>query len=109
MARADAGTRTPHLFSTLIACALTAAILGAGRMLAVHLEHSTLPAIASEAFPLKNQGLAFQRAAARATAAQNHRRSSRRHTPPVVQTFASRFLRHQALTCPRPLESAKIG
>jgi D-alanine transfer protein len=63
MARADAGTRTPHLFSALIACALTAAILWAGRMLAVHLERSTLPAIASEPFPLKNQGLAFQRAA----------------------------------------------
>src|SRR5438876_11461248 len=66
MARADAGTRTPHLFSALIACALTAAILWAGRVLAVHLEHSTLPAIASEVFPLKNQGLAFQRAAVRA-------------------------------------------
>jgi len=66
MARADAGTRIPHLFSALIACALTAAILWAGRVLAVHLEHSTLPAIASEVFPLKNQGLAFQRAAVRA-------------------------------------------
>jgi D-alanine transfer protein len=66
MARADAGTRTPHLFSALIACALTGAILWAGRMLAVHLEHRTLPAIAPEAFPLKNQGLAFQRAAVRA-------------------------------------------
>jgi len=66
MARADAGTRTLHLFSALIACALTAAILWAGRMLAVHLEHSTLPAIAPVAFPLKNQGLAFQRAAVRA-------------------------------------------
>jgi len=66
MARADAGTRTLHLFSALIACALTAAILWAGRMLAVHLEHSTLAAIASEPFSLKNQGLAFQRAAVRA-------------------------------------------
>jgi D-alanine transfer protein len=66
MARADAGERTPHLFSALIACALTAAILWAGRMLAVHLEHSTLTAIASQPFSLKNQGLVFQRAAVRA-------------------------------------------
>src|SRR5438477_3047130 len=66
MARADAGTRTSHLFSAFIACALTAAILWAGRMLAVHLEHSTLPAIAPEPFPLKNQELGFQRAAVRA-------------------------------------------
>jgi D-alanine transfer protein len=66
MARADAGERTPHLFSALIACAFAAAILWAGRMLAVHLERSTLAAIASEPFSLKNQGLVFQRAAVRA-------------------------------------------
>jgi D-alanine transfer protein len=66
MARADAGTRTPHLLSALIAAALVAGILWAGRMLAVHLEGGTLSATVPELFLLKNQGLAFQRAAARA-------------------------------------------
>jgi D-alanine transfer protein len=66
MARADAGTRIPHLFSALIAAALVAGILWAGRILAVHLERGTLSATASELFLIKNQGLAFQRAAARA-------------------------------------------
>src|SRR4030095_6002729 len=34
------------------------------KMLAVHLEHATILSSAPELFPLKNQGLAFQRAAA---------------------------------------------
>jgi D-alanine transfer protein len=56
----------PHLFSALIACGLVAAALSAGRIIAVHLERSTLASTAPTVFPLKNQGLAFQRAAARA-------------------------------------------
>ncbi len=55
-----------HLFSALTACGLAAAILFAGRMIAIHLEHSTLPSTAPELFPVKTQGLAFQRAAAHA-------------------------------------------
>ncbi len=56
----------PHLFSGLIAAGLVAAILLAAAIVAVHLEHTTIPATAPELFPLKNQGLAFQRAAAHA-------------------------------------------
>ncbi len=57
---------TPHLFSGLIASGMIATVLFAGRMVAVHLEHSTLSSTASELFLLKNQGLAFQRAAVHA-------------------------------------------
>jgi D-alanine transfer protein len=56
----------PHLFSALIACALPIAILGGGRLLAVYLEEKTIHATAPRDFFIKNQGLAFQRAAARA-------------------------------------------
>jgi D-alanine transfer protein len=56
----------PHLFSGLIATGLVAAVLFAGRLVAIHLEHATVPSTAPELFPLKNQGLAFQRAAVRA-------------------------------------------
>jgi hypothetical protein len=60
-----AGTATPHLFSGVIAVGLAAAILFAGRMIAIHLEHNAVHALALRAFPVKNQGLAFQSAAAR--------------------------------------------
>ena len=56
-----------HLISALIACGLVAAIVLAGRMIAIHHEQSTISSTAPERFSLKNQGLAFQRAAARAT------------------------------------------
>jgi D-alanine transfer protein len=62
----SARTGTPHLFSAAIAVAVVAAALLAGRMVAIHLERITIPSTAPELFPLKNQGLAFQRAAARA-------------------------------------------
>ncbi len=62
----SARIRTPHLFSAVIAVGVAATILIAGRTIAVHLEHRTLHAVAPRAFELKNQGLAFQRAAARA-------------------------------------------
>jgi D-alanine transfer protein len=55
----------PHLFSALIACALPIAILGGGRLVAVYLEEKTIHATAPRDFFIKNQGLAFQRAAAR--------------------------------------------
>jgi hypothetical protein len=57
----------PHLFSALIACALPIAILCGGRLLAIHLEKKTIHATAPKDFFIKNQGLAFQRAAARAS------------------------------------------
>jgi D-alanine transfer protein len=56
---------TPHLRSGLIACAIVIAILCSGRMLAIHLERKTVHWIAPKDFFIKNQGLAFERAAAR--------------------------------------------
>jgi D-alanine transfer protein len=56
----------PHLFAGLLASGLVAAVLLGAEMAAVHLEHTTIRASAPQLFPLKNQGLAFQRAAARA-------------------------------------------
>jgi D-alanine transfer protein len=64
--RATAGSFAPHLFSALIACALTAAILCGGRLMAVYLEQRTIHSTAPRDFFIKNQGLAFERAAARA-------------------------------------------
>jgi hypothetical protein len=63
MARASGKKGMPHLFSGLIASGLATAVLFAGRMVAIHLEHATVSSTAPELFPLKNQGLAFQRAA----------------------------------------------
>ena len=62
----DARTNAPHLFSAVISFVLVGAILWTGRTVAIQLEQRALPAVASEPFSLKNQGLAFQRAAARA-------------------------------------------
>ena len=64
--RATARAFAPHLSSALIACALTAAILCGGRLLAIHLEERTIHSTAPRDFFIKNQGLAFERAAARA-------------------------------------------
>ncbi len=54
----------PYLFAAVIASGLVAAVLFGARMIAVHREHATLLSTAPELFPLKNQGLAFQHAAA---------------------------------------------
>ena len=64
--RAIARPGAPHLFSALIACALPIAVLGGGRLLAICLEEKTIHATAPRDFFIKNQGLALQRAAARA-------------------------------------------
>lgn len=66
MERVQARQGMPHLFSGLIAFCFAAAVLLGAQMLAVHLEQETVLSTAPELFPLKNQGLAFQRAAARA-------------------------------------------
>src|SRR5262249_32466216 len=55
----------PHIFAGLFALAITAIVFFAAQRVLIHLEHSTIVATAPEVFPLKNQGLAFQRAAAR--------------------------------------------
>jgi D-alanine transfer protein len=54
---------TPHLFSGVVAAALAALILAVGMRSAIRLERRALPWAAPEVFQLKNQGLAFQRAA----------------------------------------------
>ena len=63
---ATARSFAPHLSSALIACALTAAVLCGGRLLAIYLEQRTIHSTAPRDFFIKNQGLAFERAAARA-------------------------------------------
>ena len=64
--RATARAFTPHLSGALVACALTATILCGGRVLAIYLEERTIHSTAPRDFFIKNQGLAFERAAARA-------------------------------------------
>jgi D-alanine transfer protein len=51
--------------SAISACAIVIAILCSGRMLAIHLERKTVHWIAPRDFFIKNQGLAFERAAVR--------------------------------------------
>src|SRR5262249_38132682 len=57
--------RTPHLIAAMVACAIVIAILCGGRLLAIQLERKTVHWIAPKDFFIKNQGLAFERAAAR--------------------------------------------
>src|SRR5437667_9664882 len=64
--RAIARPGPPHLFSALIAFGLPIAFLCGGRLLAIYLEEKTIHATAPRDFFIKNQGLALQRAAARA-------------------------------------------
>lgn len=64
--RATLRSSAPHLSSALVACALTAAILCGGRLLAIYFEERTIHSTAPRDFFIKNQGLAFERAAARA-------------------------------------------
>jgi D-alanine transfer protein len=66
MLRAHPRQGMPYLFAGLIACGLVAAVLFGAQMVALRLEHSTILSTAPELFPLKNQGLVFQRAAAQA-------------------------------------------
>src|SRR5215475_2333152 len=62
---ATARSRIPHLVSALVACAIVVAILCGARLLAIQLERKTVHRIAPQDFFIKNQGLAFERAAAR--------------------------------------------
>jgi D-alanine transfer protein len=66
MVHMQAKAGMPHFFPALIALGVVAIILFAGRAIAIHVEQDTISATAPEAFSLKNQGLAFQRAAAHA-------------------------------------------
>ncbi|PYK38248.1 MAG: hypothetical protein DME60_11535, partial [Verrucomicrobia bacterium] len=66
MVRAHGKTGLSHLFAGLIALGLAGMVLFGGEMAVIHLEHDTVLSTAPDLFSLKNQGLAFQRAAARA-------------------------------------------
>jgi D-alanine transfer protein len=57
--------RVPHLSAALVACALPIVLLCSVRFLAIQLERKTVHRIAPRDFFIKNQGLAFERAAAR--------------------------------------------
>src|SRR5262245_33449807 len=61
---ATARSSTLHLTTALTACAIVIAILCSGRMLAIQLERKEVHWIAPKDFFIKNQGLAFERAAA---------------------------------------------
>jgi D-alanine transfer protein len=65
----------PHLFASIIALGLAAIIFFAAQRVLIHLEHATIVSTAPESFALKNQGLAFQRAAA--------------HSPNVLPIYGS--------------------
>ena len=56
----------PHLFAGSIALCLAAIVFFAEVRVLMHLEHTTIVSTAPQNFPLKNQGLAFQSAAAHA-------------------------------------------
>jgi D-alanine transfer protein len=56
--------QAPHLFAGLMALGLATIIFFAAQRVLIHLEHATIVSTAPESFALKNQGLAFQRAAA---------------------------------------------
>jgi len=73
----------PHLFAGIVALGLAAIILFAAQRALIHLEHATIVSTAPESFALKNQGLAFQRAAA--------------HSPNVLPIYgSSELLRPEA-------------
>jgi len=65
----------PHLFAGIIALGLAVIIFFAAERVLIHLEHATIVSTAPERFVLKNQGLAFQRAAA--------------HSPNVLMLYGS--------------------
>src|SRR5436305_904480 len=94
----------PHLFSGLIALGVAAAVLLGGGIVAVHLEHATIVSTAPELFPLKKQGLAFQRAAAHARSVLPLYGSSELVIPPLPER-ASIFFR----TAPTGFQVSPVG
>jgi len=61
----SARTGIPHLFSAVIAVGVAATVLFAGRIVAIHVEQRVIAWTAPQLFQLKNQGIAFERTAAR--------------------------------------------
>src|SRR4030095_3200239 len=80
---AIARQQMPHLFAGLVALSLATIIFVAAQRVLIHLEHTTIVSTAPESFGFKNQGLAFQRAAA--------------HSPNVLMIYGtSELLRPEA-------------
>jgi len=104
MAGAHTTQGMPHLFSGLIASGLVAAVLVAAGIVAVHREHTTIASTAPQLFPLKNQGLAFQRAAADASNVLPLYGSSELTAVPVPDR-ANRFFR----TAPTGFQVSPVG
>jgi poly-D-alanine transfer protein DltD len=104
MERAHGRQGMPHLFSGLIASGLVGAVLFSAGMVALHLEHTTILSTAPEQFPLKKQGLAFQRAAAHARCVLPLYGSSELIVPPVPER-ASIFFR----TAPTGFQVSPVG
>jgi D-alanine transfer protein len=104
MERARGNRGMPHLYSALIACGFTATILFAGGMIVIHLERNALPSAAPKLFPLKNQGLAFQRAAAHAPNVLLFYGSSELIFPPVPEKAADFFR-----TAPTGFQVSPVG
>ena len=94
----------PHLFAGLIALGVAATVLLGGGIVAVHLEHATIASTAPELFPLKKQGLAFQRAAAHARSVLPLYGSSELVIPPLPER-ASIFFR----TAPTGFQVSPVG
>jgi len=94
----------PHLFAGLVALSLAIIIFFAAQRVLIHLEHSTIVSTAPESSALKNQGLAFQRAAA--------------HSPNVLLIYGSSELLRPAalergniffLTAPTGFQLSPVG
>jgi D-alanine transfer protein len=96
--------QTPHLFSGLLALGLATIILFAAERALVHLEHATIVATAPESFSLKNQGLAFQRAAVHAPNVLPIYGSSELLVPPVPER-GNNFFR----TAPTGFQLSPVG
>ena len=93
-----------HLFAGLIALGLGGAALLAAEKAVTHLEHTTVFSTAPEVFFLKNQGLAFQRAAARAPNVLPIYGSSELLVPPVPEK-GNNFFR----TAPTGFQLSPVG
>ncbi len=104
MARAHANKEMPHLFAGLIALGLAVTIFLAAEKAVIHLEHATIPSTAPDLFLLKNQGLAFQRAAARAPNVLLIYGSSELLVPPVPEK-GNNFFR----TAPTGFQLSPVG
>ena len=104
MARVDANKKMYHLFAGLIALGLAGAVLFGGASVVVHLERATISSTAPDVFSLKNQGLAFQRAAAHSGNVLPIYGSSELLVPPVPEK-GNNFFR----TAPSGFQVSPVG